>query len=72
MKKMKIKRVLVIGSSGVVGHGVSTDLIKNNYFVLGDNTANALDSRYWGVLPRSWIIGKVISIQPVAGGDAAR
>ena len=44
MKKMKIKRVLVIGSSGVVGHGVSTDLIKNNYFVLGTSNNNDLIS----------------------------
>ena len=45
MKNMKITRVLVIGSSGVVGHGVSTDLIKNNYFVLGTSNKNTLFSK---------------------------
>lgn len=29
------------------------------YFVLGDNIANALDSRYWGGLEQSKIVGKV-------------
>jgi signal peptidase I len=29
------------------------------YFVLGDNSTNSLDSRYWGSLPRANIIGRV-------------
>ena len=41
---MKISRVLVTGSSGVVGHGVSTDLVKNNYFVLGTSNKKTLFS----------------------------
>jgi signal peptidase I len=35
-------------------------LKKDAYFVLGDNVSNSLDSRYWGALDRSKIIGKVI------------
>jgi len=30
-----------------------------SYFVLGDNVGNALDSRYWGGLEKSRIVGKV-------------
>jgi signal peptidase I len=30
-----------------------------HYFVMGDNHANSCDSRYWGAVPRSDIIGKV-------------
>ena len=44
MQKIKIRRVLVLGSSGVVGHGVSTDLIKNKYYVLGTSNKKKLFS----------------------------
>lgn len=29
----------------------------NKYFVLGDNSANSSDSRYWGFLPRGDLLG---------------
>src|SRR5262249_37280300 len=31
----------------------------NHYFVLGDNRAASDDSRYWGPVKRSWLIGVV-------------
>ena len=33
----------------------------NAYYVLGDNVTNANDSRFWGSLPRTNILGKVLN-----------
>ncbi|HTI12965.1 MAG TPA: signal peptidase I [Dictyobacter sp.] len=34
----------------------------NEYFVLGDNRPVSLDSRSWGFVPRSYIIGKAVVV----------
>ncbi len=31
---------------------------RGDYFMMGDNRPDSEDSRYWGPVPRSWIIGK--------------
>lgn len=35
---------------------------ENYYFVAGDNVKNSQDSRHWGLLPESFIVGKAIMI----------
>ena len=42
----------------------NVDLVvpKNEYYVLGDNRGNSLDSRYFGSIPRSSIIAKELRI----------
>lgn len=34
-----------------------------SYFVLGDNRAHSLDSRYWGFVPASHIIGRLVEFE---------
>jgi signal peptidase I len=31
---------------------------KGDYYMMGDNRADSLDSRFWGPVPRSWMIGE--------------
>jgi signal peptidase I len=56
------KNKLEISPDGIFinGEKKNTYAVKDNYyFMMGDNRDNALDSRYWGVLPGKYIIGKV-------------
>ena len=46
-----------IHMKGMVDHG---ELIipANSFFVLGDNRNDSLDSRFWGLVPRSAVVGR--------------
>jgi signal peptidase I len=42
---------------GVLAPGQDYHIEPDHYFVMGDNTMNSLDSRYWGGFPESAVIG---------------
>jgi signal peptidase I len=41
----------------------ATKVPENQYYVMGDNRTNAIDSRYLGCIPKEKILGKVIEIK---------
>lgn len=56
-----------VTSSGVARESVTKEKESYNvgsdeYFVLGDNSKHSLDSRFWGGVPQSSVIGKVTTI----------
>jgi signal peptidase I len=63
--------VLQQGSTGAVSAQV---VPADSYFVLGDNRDDSLDSRSWGVVPRSHIVGRarvvLWSSRSMAGASA--
>ncbi|MGH9172657.1 MAG: signal peptidase I [Acidimicrobiales bacterium] len=47
----------------ILGKPIPTQKIPSgDYFMLGDNRNDSADSRYWGYLPRSYVVGKVILV----------
>lgn len=49
-------------SSGSFATRETVTVPPDSYFALGDNRDNSLDSRYWGFVPRSNIIGRALYV----------
>ena len=48
------------GDMGQEGKKITVPL--DSYFMLGDNSASSLDSRFWGFVPKANVLGKAIVI----------
>ena len=55
---LQVKRVIQVSDSS--GSSKASDAIKNEIWVEGDNKANSTDSRSWGALDSSEVIGKLM------------
>jgi len=42
--------------------GRTQKIPRDEYFVLGDNSASSRDSRFWGFVPRRYIVGKAFLV----------
>lgn len=58
-KKLQLKDGQILLGDSLIKQYVFT---KNYYFVSGDNMPNSQDSRYWGMLPEEYIVGKATRI----------
>ncbi|MGA7836120.1 MAG: signal peptidase I [Acidimicrobiales bacterium] len=54
--------------NSVLGKAIGNVIVpKNHYFMMGDNESDSCDSRFWGTIPRSSIIGKAfVRIWPLS------
>jgi signal peptidase I len=46
------------GSTGPCTFPRTITIPRDDYYMMGDNRPNSEDSRFWGPVPKSWIIGK--------------
>lgn len=47
---------------GSLRPGSTVDIKKNEFFAMGDNSANSADGRYWGTVPAKDVVGRPIMV----------
>ena len=55
-----IKDIYYYNRGDYGGPGQRITVPEDSFYALGDNSASSRDSRYWGFVPRKYIIGKAV------------
>ncbi len=56
------RTIFYYNRGGYGQEGKAIKVPKDSYFVLGDNSASSRDSRYWGFVPKNYLIVKSVLI----------
>lgn len=57
--RFPMEQIFYYNHPGPYGSDESFLVPENSFFVLGDNSANSMDSRYWGFVPYGHLVGRV-------------
>ena len=53
--------IIPCGNAGACNLPKTITIPPDHYFMMGDNRGASDDSRFWGPVPRDWIIGKAFA-----------